>query len=57
MIILIRHGEATHHTQKLTGGWTDSEESLLLREEIRLERLDSQISTLILTDVQINYAF
>ena len=25
MIILVRHGEATHHTQKLTGGWTDSE--------------------------------
>ncbi len=24
MIILIRHGEATHHTNKLTGGWTDS---------------------------------
>lgn len=24
MIILVRHGEATHHTNKLTGGWTDS---------------------------------
>ena len=24
MIILIRHGEATHHTEHLTGGWTDS---------------------------------
>lgn len=24
MIILVRHGEATHHTQMLTGGWTDS---------------------------------
>lgn len=24
MIILIRHGEAEHHVQKLTGGWTDS---------------------------------
>ena len=24
MIILVRHGEATHHTLKLTGGWTDS---------------------------------
>lgn len=24
MIILVRHGEATHHTQSLTGGWTDS---------------------------------
>lgn len=24
MIILVRHGEATHHTQRLTGGWTDS---------------------------------
>lgn len=25
MIILVRHGEATHHTLKLTGGWTDSD--------------------------------
>lgn len=25
MIILVRHGEATHHTLNLTGGWTDSE--------------------------------
>lgn len=25
MIILVRHGEATHHTQRLTGGWTDSQ--------------------------------
>lgn len=24
MILLVRHGEATHHTQNLTGGWTDS---------------------------------
>ncbi len=24
MIILVRHGEATHHTLHLTGGWTDS---------------------------------
>ena len=24
MIILIRHGEATHHTEHLTGGWTNS---------------------------------
>ena len=24
MIILVRHGEATHHTQHLTGGWTNS---------------------------------
>lgn len=24
MIVLIRHGEATHHTENLTGGWTDS---------------------------------
>lgn len=24
MIILVRHGEATHHTQSLTGGWTNS---------------------------------
>ncbi len=25
MIILIRHGEATHHTEHFTGGWTDSD--------------------------------
>ena len=25
MIILVRHGEATHHTERLTGGWTDSD--------------------------------
>jgi probable phosphoglycerate mutase len=25
MIILVRHGEATHHTEHLTGGWTNSE--------------------------------
>ena len=24
MIVLVRHGEATHHTEHLTGGWTDS---------------------------------
>ena len=24
MIILLRHGEATHHTEHLTGGWTNS---------------------------------
>lgn len=24
MIILVRHGEATHHIHNLTGGWTDS---------------------------------
>lgn len=24
MILLIRHGEADHHVQNLTGGWTDS---------------------------------
>jgi len=25
MIILVRHGEATHHIHNLTGGWTDSD--------------------------------
>ncbi len=24
MIVLVRHGEATHHTMRMTGGWTDS---------------------------------
>lgn len=35
MIILVRHGEATHHTLKLTGGWTDSE--LTLKGEAQLQ--------------------
>ena len=34
MIILVRHGEATHHTQKLTGGWTDSELTAKGREQL-----------------------
>lgn len=25
MIVLVRHGEATHHIHNLTGGWTDSD--------------------------------
>ena len=25
MLFLVRHGEASHHVQDLTGGWTDSE--------------------------------
>lgn len=24
MILLVRHGETTHHTEHMTGGWTDS---------------------------------
>ncbi len=24
MLVLVRHGEATHHTENLTGGWTNS---------------------------------
>ncbi len=35
MIILVRHGEATHHTQHLTGGWTDSELTDKGRAQIR----------------------
>lgn len=35
MIILIRHGEATHHTERLTGGWTDSLLTEKGREQIR----------------------
>lgn len=34
MIILVRHGEATHHTLKLTGGWTDSELTQKGREQL-----------------------
>ena len=35
MIILVRHGEATHHTERLTGGWTDSELTGKGRGQIR----------------------
>ena len=34
MIILVRHGEATHHTLHLTGGWTDSELTKKGREQL-----------------------
>lgn len=38
MIILVRHGEATHHTLKLTGGWTDSEltEKVVISSRLQL---------------------
>lgn len=35
MIILVRHGEATHHTHKLTGGWTDSNLTAKGREQLQ----------------------
>ena len=35
MIILVRHGEATHHTQNLTGGWTDSDLTEAGRGQLR----------------------
>ena len=35
MIILVRHGEATHHTQHLTGGWTDSDLTETGRGQLR----------------------
>ncbi len=34
MIILVRHGEATHHTKHLTGGWTDSDLTRKGREQL-----------------------
>ena len=34
MIILVRHGEATHHTEHLTGGWTNSDLTGKGREQI-----------------------
>ena len=42
MIILVRHGEATHHTEHLTGGWTDSE--LTAAGKVQLQAVASQIS-------------
>lgn len=35
MLILVRHGEATHHTEKLTGGWTDSVLTEKGREQLK----------------------
>lgn len=35
MIILVRHGEASHHTENLTGGWTDSELTIKGQEQIK----------------------
>lgn len=35
MIILVRHGEATHHTMHLTGGWTDSVLTEYGREQVK----------------------
>lgn len=35
MIILVRHGEATHHTAHLTGGWTDSDLTEKGRKQIQ----------------------
>lgn len=42
MIILVRHGEATHHTLKLTGGWTDSE--LTPKGEAQLEAAAARLA-------------
>lgn len=36
MILLIRHGEATHHTERLTGGWTDSVLTPIGQKQIQL---------------------
>lgn len=41
MIILVRHGEATHHTEHLTGGWTDSE--LTATGIVQLEAVASKL--------------
>lgn len=42
MIILVRHGEATHHTLNLTGGWTDSE--LTPKGERQLEAVANKLA-------------
>ncbi len=36
MIILVRHGEATHHIHNLTGGWTDSDLTPVGEEQMRI---------------------
>ncbi len=35
MIILVRHGQANHHTEDLTGGWTNSELTLKGEKQIK----------------------
>lgn len=42
MLILIRHGEATHHTLRLTGGWTDSE--LTAKGEAQISALAEKLA-------------
>ena len=42
MIILVRHGEATHHIQNLTGGWTDSDLTATGRQQ--MESLAQQLA-------------
>jgi broad specificity phosphatase PhoE len=42
MILLVRHGEAAHHVQSLTGGWTDSE--LTPRGKWQMQRLANILS-------------
>lgn len=42
MIILVRHGEATHHTQNLTGGWTDSD--LTAKGQAQLKALGKKLA-------------
>lgn len=36
MIILVRHGEATHHIHNLTGGWTDSDLTTVGEEQMKV---------------------
>lgn len=42
MIILVRHGEATHHTLNMTGGWTDSE--LTPKGELQLKAVAEKLA-------------
>lgn len=41
MLVLVRHGQATHHTENLTGGWTDS--TLTEKGEAQLRKLAKRI--------------
>lgn len=42
MIILVRHGEATHHINNLTGGWTDS--SLTEKGKMQLAAVGNKLA-------------
>ena len=45
-LLLVRHGEAEHHVQEITGGWTDTELTELGRRQVELlaDRLGHELA-------------